>query len=63
MLPKTVVLLIVGQISLVHDTMDSTWACATILSAHHNHRIEIIGIVNEISLSILAALEVDCVWI
>jgi hypothetical protein len=63
MLPKAMVLLCLGKIGLIHDTMNSTWTCTSVLTAHHNHWIEIIGIVHKVSVTILTTLKVNCIWI
>ena len=63
MLPKSMVLLSLCKIGLVHNAMNSTWTGTAILTTHHNHWVEIIGVVNEVSITVLAALKMNSIWV
>ena len=63
MLSEAMVLLSLGKIGLVHDAVNSAWTCASVFTAHHNHWVEIICIVYEVSMAVLTALKVNSIWI
>lgn len=65
MLSKPMILLMLCKIRLIHNTMNSTRTCASIFTTHHDHRVKVIGVVDHISVPILAyltSLNLESVW-